>query len=353
MKIINANYQFINESDINKKIERIARICYKSEEKIAEGTDVKMIQSLVKRNHLAMLEHASLAFIVDAATYHLMNNAVTNIEQLIIKVAGKEADKCYLRFTQCAIPVTDVMSKSRFIISGNMRAWIETLRLLKDMSCIPPVLYNALMENAPVIMKAANISDIICSVAESYDYKPFDEGFFANVVTYFGELSPEERMIHEDMSVLFTVDRGITHELVRHRDASFAQESTRYCNYSLDKHGQEIIFIKPCFFENLTEQYSAWTYACEVAEQMYFNLLAMNATPQQARDVLPSSVKSEIVVTANLREWKHIFELRACDSTGAAHPQMKEVMIPCLKYLRDGKYNFAFNGMVASDEVNK
>ena len=231
--------------------------------------------------------------------------------------------------------------------------FVETLRQLKDMSCVPPVLYNALLENASVIMKAAGIDNITCSVEECYDYKPFDEDFFAEIITNFDELLPEERMIHEDISVLFTVDRGISHELVRHRDCSFAQESTRYCNYSLGKFSNEITVIKPCFWEEDTEIFNEWKMSCEEAEKSYFILINEKATAQQARIVLPTSLKAEIVMTANLREWKHIFNLRACDSTGAAHPQVKEVMIPCLKELRDNEYNFAFKGMIASDEVMK
>lgn len=362
MKIINASYQFLKEDDINKKIERVARICYKSEEKIGEGTDIKMINSLVSRNHLAMLEHASLAFRVDAATYNLIIDAINTIEQLILKAADKESIRCYLRLTQCAIPVSENMSKSRFIISGNMRAWIETLRELEILACVPPVLYEALMNNASAIMKASQLdSDIVCGVAEGYQYEAFDGGFFAEVITDFTKLTPEERMVHEDMSVLFTVDRGITHELVRHRDCSFAQESTRYCNYNLGKFGQEITVIEPCFWDTTPENgtpesiacYNAWYDSCTFAETQYFNIIHNGGTPQQARAVLPSSTKADIVMTTNLREWKHIFNLRACDATGAAHPQVKEVMVPCFKELRDGDYNFAFENMLTMDEAIK
>lgn len=365
MQIIEAGYQLINEPSITKKIERIARICYKSEDKIGEGTDAKMIDNLVGRNHLAMLEHASLAFCVDAATYNLLIDAVDMIQHLIINAADKKAERCYLRFTQCAIPVEENLSTSRFIVSGNMRAWIETLRELEIMNCVPPVLYEGLMTNAPVIMEAAEFTDAVTvGVGENYEYKPFEgQVLFAHVITDFTQLTDEERLIHEDVSVLFTVDRGVTHELVRMRDCSFAQESTRYCNYSLGKYNREITVIEPCFFarpdgvdlptDEWAEKYGAWRTACEECEKAYFRLLDAKATPQQARDVLPTSVKADIVMTTNLREWRHIFELRACDSTGPAHPQMKEVMIPCLKELRDGAYNFAFGDLVAADEVTK
>ena len=147
-----------------------------------------------------------------------------------------------------------------------------------------------------------------------------------------------EAMIeHSSLSVKFVVDRGVSHELVRHRIASFAQESTRYCNYSKDKFGNEITVILPCFFDTgmgiLSNSlvYQEWKSACECAEERYFNLLKMGATPQEARTVLPNSLKTEITITANYREWRNFFKLRTAE---AAHPQMREVTIPLLKELK-------------------
>ena len=147
-----------------------------------------------------------------------------------------------------------------------------------------------------------------------------------------------EAMIeHSSLSVKFIVDRGVSHELVRHRIASFAQESTRYCNYSKDKFGNEITVILPCFFDTgmgiLSNSlvYQEWKLACECAEERYFNLLKMGATPQQARTVLPNSLKTEITITANYREWRNFFKLRTAEP---AHPQMREVAIPLLKELK-------------------
>ena len=147
-----------------------------------------------------------------------------------------------------------------------------------------------------------------------------------------------EAMIeHSSLSVKFVVDRGVSHELVRHRIASFAQESTRYCNYSKDKFGNEITVILPCFFDTgmgvLSNSlvYQEWKLACECAEERYFNLLKMGATPQQARTVLPNSLKTEITITANYREWRNFFKLRTAE---ASHPQMREITIPLLKELK-------------------
>ena len=147
-----------------------------------------------------------------------------------------------------------------------------------------------------------------------------------------------EAMIeHSSLSVKFVVDRGVSHELVRHRIASFAQESTRYCNYSKDKFGNEITVILPCFFDTgmgiLSNSlvYQEWKLACECAEERYFNLLKMGATPQQARTVLPNSLKTEITITANYREWRNFFKLRTAE---ASHPQMREITIPLLKEIK-------------------
>ncbi|EOS35304.1 thymidylate synthase, flavin-dependent [Lachnospiraceae bacterium A4] len=141
-----------------------------------------------------------------------------------------------------------------------------------------------------------------------------------------------EAMIeHSSLSVKFTVDRGVSHELVRHRIASFAQESTRYCNYSKDKFDNGITFIKPFFWEEGTKEYSNWEQAMSLAESGYLSAIGMGATPQEARSILPNSTKTEITITANYREWRAFFKLRTAK---AAHPQMQEVTRPLLNELK-------------------
>ena len=135
---------------------------------------------------------------------------------------------------------------------------------------------------------------------------------------------------HAHVSVKFICDRGVSHEIVRHRIASYAQESTRYCNYSLGKHDSEITVIEPFFFKPGTPEYGAWFEACMCSEQMYMQLIDMGCSPQEARSVLPNSLKTEIVVTMNLREWIHFFSLRAVGTTGKPHPQMQESAMPVL-----------------------
>ena len=141
----------------------------------------------------------------------------------------------------------------------------------------------------------------------------------------------EAMLEHASMTVKFIVDRGVSHELVRHRLASFAQESTRYCNYSKDKFDGEVTFIQPLFFEAGSVEYMAWKKMCQEAENTYLAMLQMNRTPQEARSVLPNSLKTEVIMTANMREWRHFFRLRAAGETGAPHPQMAEVTVPLLR----------------------
>lgn len=145
----------------------------------------------------------------------------------------------------------------------------------------------------------------------------------------------EAMLEHASVTVKFVVDRGISHELVRHRLASFAQESTRYCNYSKDDFGSEITFIIPDYLEYKSEGWNIWKESMKQAEDAYFKMLDFGLSPQQARAVLPNSLKTEVVMTANLREWRHFFKLRALGTTGKPHPQMLEVAVPLLEDMKN------------------
>lgn len=162
------------------------------------------------------------------------------------------------------------------------------------------------------------------------------------------ELGDESVLEHVSITVRFICDRGVSHELVRHRIAAFTQSSTRYCNYSQDKFGNEITVIQPCFLSDMTcldmeeeapyasrgftHKDFAWYNAMQHAETFYFDMLKAGATPEEARSVLPNSLKTEVVCTANLREWRHILSLRA---DKMAHPQCRELMIPMLYELQE------------------
>ena len=173
------------------------------------------------------------------------------------------------------------------------------------------------------MMKKIEAVGRVCYKSEDRITEDSAEGFIRRIL-----LSGHESVIeHEKVSVRLVVDRGISHEIVRHRIASYSQESTRYCNYQNEKFGREVTFIRPCFWEEGSRSYRLWAAAMEAAEETYFTLLEQGASPQEARSVLPNSLKTELVVTMDLREWRHFFRLRA---VSGAHPQMLEIARPLL-----------------------
>lgn len=172
-----------------------------------------------------------------------------------------------------------------------------------------------------IIMRALEVRGRVCYKSEDRITEDSADKFIRDLI----KRGHESVIEHEKLSVRIITDRGVTHEIVRHRIGSYSQESTRYCNY---KGG--VAFIEPFFFKEGIKQ-NIWYRACFVAEQSYLDLLKAGASPQEARSVLPNSLKTEIEVTFNLREWRHFLRLR-CSS--AAHPQMQQVAIPILLYLK-------------------
>ncbi len=158
------------------------------------------------------------------------------------------------------------------------------------------------------------------------------EKFIANII----KRGHESVIEHEKITVRFICDRGVTHEIVRHRMASYSQESTRYCNYANDKFGNELTFIKPCFWDESTDEGKAkmmlWEKSMQNIENEYNELIEMGAKPEEARSILPNSLKTEIVVTMNLRSWRHFFRLR---TSPAAHPQIREIAESLLEELKE------------------
>lgn len=137
---------------------------------------------------------------------------------------------------------------------------------------------------------------------------------------------------HFNITVKFVTDRGVTHEIVRHRIASYAQESTRYCNYSRDKFSNEISVIKPTDIIAGSAEYDVWKQQMQDAEQAYFQLIDHGCKPQTARSVLPTCTKTEIMVTMNLREWRHFIRLR---SSKAAHPDIRILALDLLRQFKE------------------
>ncbi len=164
----------------------------------------------------------------------------------------------------------------------------------------------------------------VCYKSEDKITEESSKQFVSNIL----KNGHESVIEHEKVSVRIICDRGVTHEIVRHRIASYSQESTRYCNYSKDKFGNELTLIKPLFWNEDSEEYRLWYDSMQNIENTYNRMIALGAKPQEARSILPNSLKTEIVVTMNLREWRHFFVLR---TSPKAHPQMREVACAILE----------------------
>ncbi len=177
------------------------------------------------------------------------------------------------------------------------------------------------------MLKKLELAGRICYKSEDYITDDSAKKFIARLLGY----GHESVLEHEKISVIITCDRGVTHEIVRHRIASYSQESTRYCNYTKDKFDNQLTFIEPFFFEEGSEQYNLWVQSMKEIEKNYFKMIELGVKPEEARTILPNSLKTEIVVTMNLRQWRHYFKLRTHKT---AHPQIREVSIPLLEELK-------------------
>lgn len=276
---------------VYKQIERVGRVCYKSEDKITEDSAKPFVDRMIKSGHGAMLEHGTvyLKFSWNGGTYELCNQTLPS----------KLLDKyCINKYSIVNYNGNDIYITTNFRVLVE-NGWLDDLKY-------------------------------ICEPTEYHERR---------------------------VTVHFVCDRGVSHEFVRHRVMSFAQESTRYCNYSKNKFGNELTFIKPCWFDSsLIDDTGHWdantfyrmpTQSVEEsaflgtllsAEKSYFNLLKCGWKPQEARAVLPNSLKTELVVTGFTSDWNHFFDLRARGTTGAPHPQAKELAEPLMKEFIARKY---------------
>jgi thymidylate synthase (FAD) len=183
------------------------------------------------------------------------------------------------------------------------------------------------MATATQMLELVERAARLCYKSEGKMGPTYSENFLRSKIDA-GHLSVTE---HSLISMRVICDRGVSHEIVRHRLASYSQESTRYCNYSKEQFGGEITVIEPCFWKRDSEQYTAWRLAISELEDIYFMLLNGGATPQEARAVLPNSLKTELIFSMNFRELRHFLKLRL---DKAAHPQMREVAALILKEVK-------------------
>lgn len=308
MEIVDQSSEIYSKKyDIVKRIEEVARVCYKSEDLITEESGVKMVSSLIKNKHYAMLEHADIAFrLFDTYDYR---NFILQVERM----SDTLCKNYYFKFSNIRTP----------IVSGNIRVWVE---YIEDATKLGMSVYSGIINKLRNIECIFNSFNPKIQIVEALQIKEYD------MVSY-------EKLIHVRRSVKFITDRGISHEIVRHRPCSFAQESTRYCNYNKDKFGRSLKFIKPLDFGDNYEKDVIWVDCCRNIEKGYFTLIDMGCKPQEARDILPTCLKTEIVITANLSEWRHIFDLRVLDKTGPAHPKIKALLTPVYeKFIKEYRF---------------
>ena len=275
-------------------IEKAARTCYKTEDKITDGSAERMVRMLIQRGHEAMLEHGDYIFLLE--DYKILDNIAYSLRRLM----EDGDDVPLLTFTNL---------NQRPIISGNVRAW----RQLLATRCGAAYYFTGAIDpiyTADLVTEEERIDDPRVKQIRYSDLRGFNE-----------------KRVHLRQTVRFTVDRGVTHEFVRHRVMSFAQESTRYVDYS----GDGIAVIEPCFLEEHTERYDLWKRQCMSADTAYTHEKRLGLKPEEARTVLPQSTKAELVMTGTLRQWDHFFDMRARQTTGKAHPQAAEVAIPLMQ----------------------
>lgn len=182
--------------------------------------------------------------------------------------------------------------------------------------------------DANKIMRNIEMCGRVCYKSEHLITEESAEKFVKRIIAS----GHESVLEHEKLTMKFICDRGVSHEIVRHRIASYSQESTRYCNYNKEKFGKELTLIRPFFWNEDEKKYKVWLEVMEKIENSYNELITLGAKPEEARSILPNSLKTEIVVTMNMRELRHFLRLR---TSKKAHPQMREVASMLLKYVKE------------------
>lgn len=272
MKLINSSYEILPQAPrmegVYKQIELAGRTCYKSEDKITYNSAKKFVDSMIKSKHMAMLEHGTVYLKVP-------------FSPSINKYSENPYSKSKVYDMD---PICYITTNYRHIVENN---WFDDLKYL-------------------------------CEPTEYHEKR---------------------------VTVRFTTDRGVSHEFVRHRVFSFAQESTRYCNYSKDKFGNELTFIIPSWMDIEEGNVTTDSFGCPVkpneetydflsglgsTERSYFRLINKGLKPQQARQVLPNALKTELVMTGFVSDWEYFFSLRALGTTGAPHPDAKALVEPLM-----------------------
>lgn len=271
MKLVKPSVEVWHQKDVMRQIEKIGRVCYKSEDKITNNSCYKFVNGLINRQHYAMLEHGTiyLKLSPQASIYEeeLYNFFIKNPYSVCKKMYEVDANG-----EKRIIPA--------FAVTTNYRVIVE------------------------------NKLDVVFVTCEPTEY--------------------HERRI----TAHFVCNRQVSHEFVRHSVFSFAQQSTRYCNYTKGKFGNELTFIEPCWSEyrddlnnwdDVPEDFTLFYNHLLNVEDSYKRLIRLGWKPQQAANILPNALKTELVMTGFVKDWRHFFDLRYHEVTGPAHPQAKEL----------------------------
>ena len=328
--MINSKIEFINNSaikidrdNISSKeiIERAGRVCYKSESNITPESSHKFVQSLFKNKHLSVFEHAITYMVIEYDDIS-ESEVILSLLNIIRSIAGDASGT--IRET-----TNSIGNHKRCIISTNFRTLLEIGDICNSMDIISLEEINGLS-----VIRQWNTILHSYIYDESYDsntvptIKLSRDGIIISVhVNYntVSELTPalteDELYIHHFSTYIVTCDRGVGNELVRHRPPAFSQESTRYVNYK----NKGIAYITPST-EFDDDTWDLMVKHMENSSNLYNKILERGYTPQSARCVLPLALKTEIVITANDKEWKHIRNLRYNGTTGTPHPDMKQLM---------------------------
>lgn len=316
MRLIKPSFSIWDQQEglegVYKQIEKVGRVCYKSEDKITEDSAKPFVERMVKSGHGAMLEHGTIYLNVPEQTY------------------TETLEDEFGKFNNPNNGLLDRYRKNKYSKVNSVAADEE---LRKKYPKVRPfkLTHHYITTNLRVIVENGWEEDLEwqCEPTEHHEKR---------------------------ITAKFICDRGVSHEFVRHRVFSFAQESTRYCNYSKDKFGNELTFILPPWVderqlgeqnsqelliqmgslsnptytqEDLNELYFLFSLAS--SEVQYFNLINNGWKPQQARAVLPNSLKTELVVTGFASDWKRFFRLRSrIAKTGKPHPQAQELADPLM-----------------------
>jgi thymidylate synthase (FAD) len=295
MKIIHQSFEILDDcplKDINKRIELIGRVCYKSENHITDYSAEKFVEKIISNGHESVLEHISFCF--------------------EIKVKSEYAPRFFLFANYIHDRVVGFHSNVVDTSQGVMTVVISfNLRTLRDMACLT-TLPNLLVKD--ILIKVYSLCPAL--IKDRFTTDDF-RLFFLDSIKWQNpdELNLLNYCRHKYVTVRFIMDRGISHELVRHRISSFSQESTRYVNYN--KSG--VSFITPVDFELNDEDIKL----LEMMEGHYNKCINNGRSPQQARYFLPNGLKTEIIMTANMGEWMHVLKLR---TKKGVHPQMIAIM---------------------------